>query len=234
MKKTLKTLALLSAITVTLVSCNGSKQTSSIPGISKGMVDSASYAAGITMGNMIVSANLSDMNMKEFQKGLSDVINEKDLKIDMAMANQILSQYMGAKENAVALENMEKGKAFLASNKENEGVIETESGLQYIVVEEGNGVFPTADDTIEVHYKGTLIDGSQFDSSYDRGEPISLRLGDFIPGWVEGMQKISEGGKIKLFIPSELAYGTQSAGSIKGGSVLIFEVELIKVTPQEN
>ena len=226
MKKTLKTLALLSAITVTLVSCNGSKQTSSIPGISKGMVDSASYAAGITMGNMIVSANLSDMNMKEFQKGLSDVINE--------MANQILSQYMGAKENAVALENMEKGKAFLASNKENEGVIETESGLQYIIIEEGNEVFPTADDTIEVHYKGTLIDGSQFDSSYDRGEPISLRLGDFIPGWVEGMQKISEGGKIKLFIPSELAYGTQSAGSIKGGSVLIFEVELIKVTSQEN
>ncbi len=232
MKKTLKALVLLSAITATLASCNGSKTTAEMPGITKGMVDSVSYAAGITMGNMIVSANLTDMNMKEFEKGMSDVMTEKDLKIDLAMANQLLSQYMMAKENSVVMENIEKGKEFLTANKENEGVIETESGLQYIIIEEGNGTFPTAEDTIEVHYKGTLIDGTQFDSSYDRGEPISLKLGDFIPGWVEGVQKISEGGKLKLFIPSELAYGNQSAGNIKGGSVLIFEVELLKVTAQ--
>ncbi len=120
-------------------------------------------------------------------------------------------------------------KKYLEENKEKEGVIELESGLQYKILEEGSDVMPAPEDTVEVNYVGTLIDGTQFDSSYDRGETATLALNRFIPGWVEGVQKIGEGGKIKLFIPSELAYKDQAMGEIKPGSALIFEVELVSV-----
>ena len=137
---------------------------------------------------------------------------------------------MNKKQEVISVANMEAGKKFLEENKTKEGIVALESGLQYKVLAEGNGVFPAAEDTVEVHYKGTLIDGKEFDSSYTRGQTAKLALNQFIPGWIEGMQKVSEGGKISLYIPADLAYGNQKMGTIEAGSTLIFEVELIKVS----
>ncbi|QYJ98572.1 FKBP-type peptidyl-prolyl cis-trans isomerase [Shewanella alkalitolerans] len=129
-----------------------------------------------------------------------------------------------------AKENIAKGEAFLAQNKTEEGVIETASGLQYKILAKGDGsVHPKASDTVTVHYHGTLIDGTVFDSSVKRGEPIAFPLNRVIKGWTEGVQLMVEGEKTRFFIPSSLAYGNRNAGKIPGGSVLIFDVELISI-----
>lgn len=127
-----------------------------------------------------------------------------------------------------AIENIAIGKKFLTKNKTKEDVVETESGLQYQVLQKGQGNHhPNASSTVKVHYHGFLIDGSVFDSSVDRGEPISFRLNQVISGWTEGVQLMVVGDKYKFFIPSELGYGTRATGKITSGSLLIFEVELI-------
>ncbi len=132
--------------------------------------------------------------------------------------------------NEEASVNLEEGKAFLAANAAKEGIKVTESGLQYRVIEEGEGAQPTAADRVTVHYRGRLINGVEFDSSYGRGEPTSFGLSQVIPGWTEGLQLMREGGKYEFFIPAELAYGERGApGAIGPNSTLIFEVELIEV-----
>lgn len=129
-----------------------------------------------------------------------------------------------------AFENIEAGQQFLVANKTNPGVQETASGLQYQVLEKGEGkVHPTASSTVKVHYHGTLLDGTVFDSSVERNEPISFPLNRVIAGWTEGLQLMVEGDKFKFFIPSELAYGNRAAGAITPGSMLIFEVELLEI-----
>ncbi|MGI2064922.1 FKBP-type peptidyl-prolyl cis-trans isomerase [Shewanella sp. MF08487] len=129
-----------------------------------------------------------------------------------------------------AQENIRLGNEFLTQNKTKEGVITTASGLQYQVLTKGDGtVHPKASDTVTVHYHGTLIDGTVFDSSVDRGEPIAFPLNRVIKGWTEGVQLMVVGDKVRFFIPSELAYGNSSAGKISGGSMLIFDVELLKI-----
>lgn len=129
-----------------------------------------------------------------------------------------------------AEENIQLGQTFLSENSEIDGVQTTASGLQYQVLEAGSGsIHPTATDQVKVHYHGTLIDGTVFDSSVDRGEPISFGLNQVIPGWTEGLQLMVEGEKRRLFIPSELGYGKRAAGKIKPGSTLIFDVELIGI-----
>ena len=129
----------------------------------------------------------------------------------------------------------EKGKAFLAENKKKEGVIETASGLQYKVVKMGTGPKPHETDKVKVHYHGTLIDGTVFDSSVERGEPIEFPLNGVIKGWTEGVQLMPVGSKFIFYIPSDLAYGDRDAGpTIKGGSTLIFEVELLEINPAGN
>jgi FKBP-type peptidyl-prolyl cis-trans isomerase FkpA len=130
----------------------------------------------------------------------------------------------------IAEMNKERGAAFLAQNKENDGVIETASGLQYQIMVEGTGDKPGADDMVTVHYRGTLIDGTEFDSSYARGEPATFPLSGVIAGWTEGLQLVGQGGTIKLFIPSDLAYGDRSPSTkIRPGSTLIFDVELLDI-----
>ena len=125
---------------------------------------------------------------------------------------------------------LEKGQAFLKENATKEGVKTTPSGLQYKVITEGTGASPKATDTVEVHYRGTTIDGKEFDSSYKRGQTISFPLNGVIPGWTEGVQLMKEGGKYEFFIPSNLAYGRQGAGGVIGpDETLIFTVELVKV-----
>jgi FKBP-type peptidyl-prolyl cis-trans isomerase len=126
--------------------------------------------------------------------------------------------------------NLEQGQAFLKANASKPGVQTTPSGLQYLVLEEGKGKSPKATDTVLVHYKGNLLDGTEFDSSYKRNEPISFPLNGVIPGWTEGVQLMKEGGKIRLFIPSNLAYGSRGAGGvIPPDSTLVFDIELLKV-----
>ncbi|WP_413693863.1 FKBP-type peptidyl-prolyl cis-trans isomerase [Psychromonas sp. KJ10-2] len=128
--------------------------------------------------------------------------------------------------------NIQKGQGFLAENATKEGVVSTDSGLQYLVLEKGEGTeHPTAKSKVKVHYHGTLIDGTVFDSSVERGEPISFGLNQVIPGWTEGVQLMVEGDKFRFFIPSRLAYGNRSAGKILAGSLLIFDVELLKINP---
>ena len=134
-----------------------------------------------------------------------------------------------------APENIAKGEVFLAGNATKEGVETTESGLQYLVLEKDEGTeHPTATSKVQVHYHGTLIDGTVFDSSVDRGKPISFGLNQVIPGWTEGVQLMVEGDKFRFFIPSNLAYGNRNAGKITAGSLLIFEVELLKINKVDN
>jgi peptidylprolyl isomerase len=129
-----------------------------------------------------------------------------------------------------ALENIAIGKDFLAKNKANQDVIQTASGLQYQVLQKGSGnKHPSANTTVKVHYHGTLLDGTIFDSSVDRGQPISFSLNQVIKGWTEGVQLMVEGDKFKFFVPSELGYGNRSTGKITSGSLLIFEVELLEI-----
>ncbi len=226
MKTALKSITLIAIAFSVITSCTGSK-TATMPGITKELQDSVSYAVGGSLGSMIKQADFGDLNMKEVYKAIEDVLADKTLKIDMALANEVITKYLTVRQEALKIQNSEAAVKFLEENKAKEGVIELESGLQYKILAEGNGEAPSAEDTVEVHYKGTLIDGTQFDSSYDRGETATLALNNFIPGWIEGMQKVSVGGKIQLFIPAELAYGEQNMGVIKPGSTLIFEVELI-------
>jgi FKBP-type peptidyl-prolyl cis-trans isomerase len=128
---------------------------------------------------------------------------------------------------------MQASEAFLAENQKRPGVKTTASGLQYEVLVQGTGTRPTPNDTITAHYRGTLIDGTEFDNSYKRGEPLTLQLGSVIAGWIEGMQLMPTGSKYKLYIPYQLGYGMNTTGSIPGGSTLIFEVELLKVNGKE-
>ena len=139
----------------------------------------------------------------------------------------VMQQFLG---NGNAKENAQLGQNFLEKNSEDDGVLVTESGLQYKVLQSGSGsTHPIATDRVKVHYHGTLIDGTVFDSSIDRGEPISFSLGQVIAGWTEGLQLMVEGEKTRFFIPSELAYGNRAAGKIPPGSTLIFDVELLGI-----
>lgn len=138
--------------------------------------------------------------------------------------------YRNINNQKLSAVNIEQGEQFLTENSQREGVIRTDSGLQYLVLKEGNGsVHPTATSQVKVHYQGTLLDGTEFDSSYKRGEPISFKLNQVIKGWQEGLQLMVEGEKVRLFIPYDIAYGKSGSGPIPAGATLIFDVELIEI-----
>lgn len=150
----------------------------------------------------------------------------------LAVAIALAALYFVKSSNnkKAAQENIEIGQTFLATNKANDDVLETASGLQYQVLRKGDGsVHPSANSTVKVHYHGTLLDGTVFDSSVERNEPISFPLNRVIKGWTEGVQLMVVGDKFKFFIPADLAYGNSAAGTIKPGSLLIFEVELLEI-----
>lgn len=150
----------------------------------------------------------------------------------LAVAIALAAFYFVKSSNSkkAALENIEIGQAFLATNKANEDVLETASGLQYKILKKGQGsVHPTANSTVKVHYHGSLLDGTVFDSSVERNEPISFPLNRVIKGWTEGVQLMVVGDTFKFFIPADLAYGDSAAGTIKPGSLLIFDVELLEI-----
>ena len=228
--KALKFLAAGVLAGVMLASCGGSAP--KMEGITKGQVDSASYAVGTHFGRMIKDSNMEGLNYSQVEKGMMDIINGKKPMIDPYQAGNIINAYM-EKAMAAAGAKKEKEQAeFMAQNKKNEGVQETESGLQYKIEIPGNDVRATEKDTVEVHYVGTLLDGTVFDSSYERKESVKFPLNRVIAGWTEGMQLVGEGGKITLWVPFNLGYGAQAMSEeLPAYSTLKFEVELIKVCP---
>ena len=192
--------------------------------------DKVSYAFGLIIAGNLKSQGVKDINSDMMAAGIQAALTGKDAKMDAAAANQVVQEYMMKAQEAAGAGVKKEGIEFLAANKTKPGITTTASGLQYEVIKEGTGAMPKATDKVNVHYHGTLIDGTVFDSSVDRGEPISFPLNGVIAGWTEGVQLMKEGAKYRFFIPQELAYGARGAGgSIKPYAALIFEVELLKI-----
>jgi FKBP-type peptidyl-prolyl cis-trans isomerase len=199
----------------------------------KSKLDSLSYSLGVNTVPQLNQVDVDTLNFAAFAKGLEDAMRKRKLQltsdqISMTL-NEKLAAYMKKKNGA----NEEEGTRFCSENKKRPGVITTASGLQYEVVVEGTGPSPTLLDTVVTHYKGSLLNGQEFDNSYKRGEPISFPCNGVIRGWTEALQLMKKGSKYKLYIPAALAYGDRGAGQgqIPGGSTLIFDVELIDIKP---
>lgn len=193
-------------------------------------MDSLSYSLGILMAQNLQSQGFEELKAESMSSAISDVLNGQTPKISAQEANMILQQYMMKKQEAQHGEAIAEGEAFLKANGEREGVVTLPSGLQYEVLTAGDGPKPTDTSKVKVHYHGTLINGTVFDSSVDRGEPATFGVGQVIAGWTEGLQLMPQGSKWKLFIPAELAYGARGAGGKIGPyATLIFEVELLEI-----
>ena len=192
-------------------------------------LERVSYSIGINVATSIKSEGLDSINSSYISKGFQDVFENKDLAINIEESNKIIGEYFNKKQDAKNQRLAIDSKIFLEQNKQKDGVITTESGLQYLILSEGRGNNPTLNDNVTVHYHGTLIDGTIFDSSVDRKQPATFPLNGVIPGWQEALQMMSVGSKWKIFIPSELAYGESGAGAIGPNSTLIFEVELLSI-----
>ena len=166
-----------------------------------------------------------------FSDGLADTtdLTEEEMQTVLQGLDKKLNDKRLEQAETLAAKVVEEGQKFLSDNKAKEGVVTTESGLQYEVLTAGEGDKPAAEDTVEVHYRGTLTDGTEFDSSYARGEPAKFPLNRVIPGWTEGVQLMSVGAKYKFVIPAELAYGDRDTGTIPANSTLVFEVELLSI-----
>jgi FKBP-type peptidyl-prolyl cis-trans isomerase FklB len=193
-------------------------------------IDSVSYSLGLNVAKDVKKQGLEDVNIDAVLKAFNDVYSDNELMISEMDAGQCLNTYFRKAQLAKSDASKEAGIAFLVENKAKEGVITTESGLQYEVMTEGSGEKPALEDKVTTHYHGTLIDGTVFDSSVDRGEPVSFPVNGVIPGWTEALQLMAVGSKYKLYIPSELGYGERGAGGAIGpNQALIFEVELISI-----
>lgn len=195
--------------------------------------DSLSYALGVNIAQSFKNAKLEGINYKAVARGIQDVDKNDSSNIKMTdeEAMKFIQEYLNKREAKVAEKNLEESNKFLEENKTKEGVIVDSTGLQYKVITEGTGSMPVAEDVVKVHYKGTLIDGKQFDSSYDRNQPAQFKLNQVIKGWTIGLQKMKVGSKFILYIPADLAYGTnvRPGGPIGPNQALIFEVELLEI-----
>ena len=192
-------------------------------------LERVSYSIGINVATSIKSEGLDSINSFYISKGFQDVFENKDLAVNIEESNKIIGEYFNKKQDAKNQRLAIDSKIFLEQNKQKDGVMTTESGLQYLILSEGKGNNPTLNDNVTVHYHGTLIDGTIFDSSVDRQQPATFPLNGVIPGWQEALQMMSVGSKWKIFIPSELAYAESGAGAIGPNSTLIFEVELLSI-----
>jgi FKBP-type peptidyl-prolyl cis-trans isomerase len=195
-----------------------------------------SYAMGMDVGQSIKGLG-AEVDQAALNAAINDVLSGSPLKLEAAESTKIKQDFFRKKQEAQVAErkasgaeNKAKGEAFLAENAKKEGVTVTASGLQYEVIKQGDGVKPKPTDTVKVHYQGTLLDGTEFDSSYKRGQPISFPLNGVIKGWTEGVALMPVGSKYKFYIPSDLAYGERGAGAkIAPNSTLIFIVELLGI-----
>ncbi len=191
-------------------------------------IDTLSYALGLTFGSSLQQGGLEDVNLEALAMAIQHLFDDSTLEFDPQEANLIINDYFAQIHFG---ENLEEGEEFLAENRLREEVTTTESGIQYEVIEMGDGPKPSSDDEVLVHYEGTLIDGTVFDSSYERDEPAQFVLSQVIPGWTEVMQLMPVGSKWKVYIPQELAYGAnpRQGGAIEPYMMLIFEIELLDI-----
>jgi FKBP-type peptidyl-prolyl cis-trans isomerase FklB len=224
----------------TIFSCNKGAKAQSL----NTEIDSVSYAIGLDVARNVKSS-FENINSDLFIQGYKSGLDSLNILLTEEQVGPILQAFFQKKQQEAMAKQQEEaakqaeaqfagvkaeGEKFLEENKAKEGVLVTASGLQYQVLKEGNGAKPTADSSVKVHYHGTLIDGTVFDSSVDRGEPTEFGVGQVIPGWTEGLQLMSVGSKYKFFIPQDIAYGaTPRGGQIKPFSALVFEVELLEI-----
>ena len=200
-------------------------------------MDKLSYALGIGIGSQLAGMGAKGLDIDDFAQAVKDVISGTPLKVNNAEAQSLVQAFFKEQEDKQRAAAAEAGKvakatgeSFLADNAKKEGVVVLPSGLQYQVLKEGNGKKPSSTDQVKCHYEGTLIDGTIFDSSYQRNEPATFGLNQVIAGWTEGVQLMSEGAKYRFFIPYNLAYGERGAGAqIPPFAALVFDVELLKV-----
>ena len=203
---------------------------------SKSQMDKVSYTIGVSSGNNLKQQSI-DVDPDIMAKGLKDslsggtiLLTDQEMREAMTAFQKEMAIKQLEKPEAMAEKNKKEGEAFLAENKKREGVKTLPSGLQYQALTEGKGNSPKLTDTVVVHYRGTLLNGNDFDSSYLRNEPATIKLDSIIKGWKEALPLMKEGAKWQLVIPSDLAYGENGAGPIEPSATLIFEVELISVT----
>ena len=206
----------------------------------KAEIDSVSYLIGVNFGSFIKGYDFGDVNYSKIIAGMKDFVKAegdfrdpdfgKQFKISPDRINDMFNAYLEKRHNYKLLANKEKGEKWLAANLKKAGVEVTESGLQYKIIDEGNvDLKPAPSDTVEVRYKGTLIDGTVFDETAEGADPARFTLNSVIRGWTEGLQLIGEGGHVELYVPAELAYGESGRPSIEPNSTLIFDVELVRV-----
>lgn len=222
------------AVVATMTSCgNQVKEVKSL----ETEIDSVSYAIGLTMSGQL-NSGFKEVNQDALLQAIRSGLDSTDLLIETKDVQNVIRNYFQKKQIAKQKEEQEKAKVykkegedFLAANKKKDGVITTESGLQYIVLKEGKGKKPTAQSKVKVHYHGTLIDGTVFESTVEKNKPAEFLVGQVVKGWQEGLQLMKEGGKYKFFIPQELAYGAnpRRGGAIKPNMALIFELELLEI-----
>lgn len=214
---------------ITLVGCSEKEPELTTP------IQQASYGIGLNMGQSLLQDGLDDIDTQALALGMQDALSGTETRVDEADLMKAFTELQTrAEERATSLntETLEANTAFLAENAEREGVITTESGLQYEVIESGaaDGAQPKVSDVVSVHYEGKLTDGTVFDSSLSRGEPVDLPVGGVIPGWVEALQMMRVGDKWKITVPSDMAYGAGSPSPIiPPNSILVFEMELLGI-----
>tara|TARA_Y100000385_G_scaffold212272_1_gene220487 strand:+ start:252 stop:926 length:675 start_codon:yes stop_codon:yes gene_type:complete len=223
----MKNIIILSSL-ILFLACKTEKPKESASLITE--LDSVSYSLGVNIGENI-KKQFENINLDNFEAGIKDVLEkELETKISDNQAQAIINSYFSKKQKKESESMIEEGANYLQENAKKEGVTTLPSGLQYEVINDGTGPMPTIEDNVTTHYHGTLIDGTVFDSSVDRGEPASFPVGGVIKGWTEALQLMSVGSKWKLHVPYDLAYGERGAGAQIGPySTLIFEVELISI-----
>ena len=195
----------------------------------KTLNDSASYAIGVSVASFYKQQGITKLNTSLVSKAINDILMGKQPLLNEEAVNMCVNKLMNEVQESKSKPTIEAGKAFLEKNKSKPGVKTTASGLQYEVITEGTGIKPTTVDTFVAHYRGTLLNGTEFDASYNRGQPLVYPVTGVIRGWTEGLQLMAVGSKYKFYIPYNLAYGTNDNGAIPGGSMLIFELDLLDV-----
>ncbi len=189
-----------------------------------------SYSLGMSMATQLMQTGLENLDVDAFVKAFTEIMKDEKTSMSLEEATQHIQAYFSAKQNEMLQMNKEAGVQFLVENKRKENVVELPSGLQYEILTKGEGAIPTASDTVKCHYHGTLIDGTVFDSSVQRGQPATFGVNQVIKGWVEALQLMPVGSKWKVYIPYDLGYGAQGAGAdIKPFSTLVFDVKLLDI-----
>lgn len=242
--KTIKFLAAMLVMSSVVMSCNGQGKGDKAQLPTKGEIDTVSYLIGVNYGMMIkgqIAESLSDLNMSEIKKGMQDALNAaepkgygdttfmKQFKVDLNEANMLINKFVEKKTAYKASVTLKEGEDFLAKNAKKSGVETTESGLQYVMENAGDDYKVMPQDTVEVKYKGTLLDGTVFDETTG-DETRTFIANHVIKGWTEGLGLLGEGGKATLYIPAELAYGEAGRRGIAPNSVLVFDVEVVKIS----